>query len=88
MMVGNLANLALAKGRIVPENHTDVGLGPTPEDHIDVETILALRSHVDEVILIPKNRFDEDTVHIRTVMLTEVQTFPMIKGLTSQLWMP
>ena len=86
--MGNPINLAYAKDGTVPENHTDVGLGPIPEDHIDAETISILGSHVDEVILIPKNRVDEETVHIRTGMLTEVRTLPRIKGLTTLLWMP
>ena len=87
-MVGNPTNPAHAKGRIVPENHADIGLGPTLEDHIDAETVPTLGSHANEVILIPKNRNNEETVHIRTSMLTEVRTLPRIKGLTTQLWMP
>ena len=47
----------------------------------------ALGNHADEVILIPKNRVDEETVHIRMGMLAEVCTLPRIKGLTTQLWM-
>ena len=87
-MVGNPANPTHAKGWTVPENHADIRLDPTPEDHIDAETIPALRSHADEVILIPKNRVGKDTVHICTGALTEVRTLPRIKGLTTQLWMP
>ena len=37
----NPADLALTKGGIIPENHADKGLGPTPEDHIDAETVHA-----------------------------------------------
>ena len=86
-MVGNPANPTHAKGGTVPENHADIRLDPTPEDHIDAETIPALRSHADEVILIPKNHIDEETVHIHIGMLADVRTRPRIKGLTTQLWM-
>ena len=85
--MGNPINPTHAKDRTVPENHTDVGLGPIPEDHINAETVSILGSHVDEVILIPKNRVDEETVHIHMGMLTEVRTLPRIKGLTTLLWM-
>ena len=37
----NPAELALTRGGIVLENHADKGLGPTPEDHIDAETVPA-----------------------------------------------
>ena len=86
--MGNPINPAHAKDGTVPENHTDVGLGPIPEDHIDTETVSILGSHVDEVILIPRSRVGEDTVHSRTDILIEVQTLPRIKGLTTLLWMP
>ena len=39
VMVGNPTNPTHAKDRTVPENHADVGLGLTPEDHIDIETV-------------------------------------------------
>ena len=39
VMMGNPTNPAHAKDRIVPENHADVGLGLTTEDHIDAETV-------------------------------------------------
>ena len=38
-MMENPADLALTKGGIIPGNHADKGLGPTPEDHIDTETV-------------------------------------------------
>ena len=37
----NLAEPALTKGEIIPGNHADKGLGPTPEDHIDADTVHA-----------------------------------------------
>ena len=87
-MVGNPTNLAHAKGRTVPENHDDIGLGPTLEDHIDAETVPTLGSHANEVILIPKNRDNEETVHIRTSMLIEVQALPKSNSLVMLLWIP
>ena len=88
MTMGNPANPTHTRGGTIPENHADVGLGPTLEDHIDAETVPTLECRVNEVILIPKNRVGEDTVHIHTDMLTEVWTLSRIKGLTIQLWMP
>ena len=69
----------------ITENHADVGLGPTPKDHIDAETVPTLRSHINEVSLIPKSRIDKETICIRMGMLAEVRTLPRIKGLTMQL---
>ena len=54
-MMGNPTEPALTRGRIIPGNHADKGLGPTPEDHIDAENILVQGGRVDEVILIPKS---------------------------------
>ena len=88
MTIGNPANSAHTRGRTIPENHADVGPCPTPEDHINVETVSALGGCTNEVILIPRNHVGKDTIHIRTDILTEVHTLPRIKGLTTQLWMP
>ena len=82
IMMENPADLALTKGEITPGNHADKGLSPTPEDHIDAETVHAQGGRADEVILIPRNRYGEDTAHVRTDMLVEVQTLSRIKGLT------
>ena len=87
-MMENLAEPALTKGEIIPGNHADKGLDPAPEDHIDADTIHAQGDRVDEVILILRNRDGEETAHIRTDMLAEVQTLPRIKGLTMRPWMP
>ena len=81
------AKLALTKDGIIPGNRVDKGLGPIPEDHIDTDTVHALGGRTDEVILIPRNRDDEDTVHVRTDMLVRVQTPSRMKGLTMRLWM-
>ena len=40
-MMENPAEPTLTKGEIIPGNHVDKGLSPTPEDHIDVATIHA-----------------------------------------------
>ena len=88
VMMGNPAKSALTRGGIIPEKHANKGLGPTPEDHIDAKTVPAQGGRIDEVILIPRNRAGEDTVHISTDMLAEVQTLLRIKGLTTRLWMP
>ena len=82
VMVGNSTNPAHTRDGTVLENHANVGLGPTPKDHIDAETVPALGSHVDEVILILKSCIDEETVHIRMGTVAEDQTLPRIKGLT------
>ena len=87
-MMGNPAEPTLIEGGIIPRNHANKGLGPTPEDHIDAETIPAQRGHADEVILIPKSQDGEDTAHIHTDLLTKVQTLPRIKSLTMRPWMP
>ena len=84
-MMGNPAELGLTRGWIILRNHTDKGLGPTPEDHINVETVPAQGDHANEVILIPRSQDDEDTVHNHTDMLAEVQTLLRIKGLT--MWL-
>ena len=76
----NPAEPALIRGRIIPGNHAEKGLGLTPKDHINVETDPAQRGRADEVILIPRNRAGKDAVHIRTNMLAEVQTPLRIKG--------
>ena len=82
------AKLALTKDGIIPGNRVDKGLGPIPEDHIDTDIVHARGGRTNEVILIPRNRDDEDTTHVRTDMLAEVQTLPRIKGLTTRPWMP
>ena len=84
----NLAEPAFARGGIVLENHTDKGLGPTPKDHINAETIHAQVGCADEVILSPRSRDGEDTTHIHIDMLAEVQTIPRIRSLTMRPWMP
>ena len=71
-MIKSQAKLALTKGGIIPGNHVDKGLGPIPKDHIDTNTVHARGDCADEVILIPRNRDDEDTAHVRTNMLAEV----------------
>ena len=88
VMMGNPVDSAHIRGKIIPGNHADIGLGPTLEDHINAETDPVQGGRADEVILIPRNRAGEDAVHIRTDMLAEAQTPPRIKGLTTRLWMP
>ena len=88
VMMENPAEPALTRGGIILRNHADKGLGPTPEDHIDAEIVHAQGGRANEVILIPRSRDGEYTVHIRTDMLAEVQTLPRIKSLTTQPWMP
>ena len=88
VMMGNPTEPALTRGRIIPGNHADKGLGPAPKDHIDAETILVQGGRVDEVILIPRSRDGEDIIHLHTDMLAEVQTLPRSKSLTTRLWMP
>ena len=68
----NPAEPALTRGGIVLKNHADKGLGPTPKDHIDTETVHAQGGRADEVILSPRSRDGEDTAHIHTDMLAEV----------------
>ena len=87
VMMKNLAKLALTKGGIIPRNHEDRGLGPIPKDHIDTETVHARGGRADEVILILRSRDDENTAHVHTDMLAEVQTPPRMKGLTMWPWM-
>ena len=87
-MMGNPAELALTRGRIILGNHADKGFGLTLKDHIDAETDPAQGGRDDEVILIPRNQAGKDAVHICTDMLAEVQTPQRIKGITTQLWMP
>ena len=70
-MMKNPAQLALTKGGIIPGNHTDKGPDPIPEDHIDTGTVNARGGRADEVILIPRNRGNEDTAHIRTDIMAE-----------------
>ena len=88
VIMGNPAKSTLIRGGIIPRNHDDKGLGPTPEDHIGAEIDPTQGGRADEVILIPRNRAGEDAVHIRTDMLAKVQTPPRIKGHTMWLWMP
>ena len=40
-MMENPSEPTLTKGEIIPGNHVDKGLGPTPEDHIDADTVHA-----------------------------------------------
>ena len=87
IMMKNLAKLALTKGGIIPGNHEDRGLDPIPDDHIDTKTVHARGGHTDEVILILRSRDDENTAHVHTDMLAEVQTPPRMKGLTMRPWM-
>ena len=68
----NPAEPALTRGGIVLKNHADKGLGPTPKDHIDTETVHAQGGRADEVILSPRSRDGEDIAHIHTDMLAEV----------------
>ena len=85
-MMENPAELAITKGGIIPGNHADRELSPIPEDHIDTETVYAQGGCINEVILIPKNRDNEDTAHVRTDMLAEVQTPSRMEGLTMRPW--
>ena len=87
-MEGNPVNPAHVNDGIVPENHADTGLDPIPEDHVDAGTVPILGNHVGEVTLIPKNHVDEETVYIRTSMLTKVRTLRRSNGPTTLLWMP
>ena len=86
-MMKSQAKLALTKGGIIPGNRVDKGLGPIPKDHINTDTVHARGGRTDEVILIPRNRDDEDTTHVRTNMLARVQTPPRMKDLTMRPWM-
>ena len=51
----NPVKSTLTRGGIAPRNHADKGLGPTPEDRIDAETVQTQGGRADEVILIPKS---------------------------------
>ena len=86
-MMKSRAKLALTKDGIIPRNRVDKGLGPIPEDHIDTDTVHAREGRADEVILIPRNRDDEDTAHVRTDMLAGFQTPPRMKDLIMRPWM-
>ena len=86
-MMESPAEPALTRGGTILRNHADKGLSPTPEDHIDAETVLVQRGRANEVILIPRSRDGEDTAHIHTDMLAEVQTLLRIKSLTTRPWM-
>ena len=86
-MMKNPAKLTLTKGGIIPGNHTDKGPDPTPEDDIDTGTVWAWKGRVDEVILIPRNWGNEDTVHVRMDMPVEDKTPLRMKGLTTRPWM-
>ena len=88
VMKGNLVNPTHANDETVPENRADVGLNPIHEDYVGTEIAPALGNHVNKVTHILKNYVDKETIHIRTGMLTEVQTLLRIKGLTTLLWMP
>ena len=79
---------ALTRGRIILENHVDKGLDPTPKDHIDAKIVHAQGGRADKVILSPRSRDGEDTAHIHTDMLVEVQTILRIRNLTMRPWMP
>ena len=81
------AKLALTKDGIIPRNRVDKGLGLILEDHIDTDTVHTRGGCTNEVILIPRNRDDEDIAHIRTDMLVGVQTPLRMKGLTMRPWM-
>ena len=87
-MGGNPVNPTHVNDGTAPENRADAGLVPILEDHFDAGTILVLGNHVNEVTLIPKNHADEETVHIRTSMLIEVQTLPKSNSLVMLLWIP
>ena len=86
-MMKNPAKLALTKGGIILENHTDKEPDPIPEDHIDTGTVHVRGGRAGEVILIPRNRGNEDTVHVHMDMPAEDQTPLRMKGLTTRPWM-
>ena len=69
-------------------NPTDVGVAPILEDHVNTGTVLVLENHADKVTFIPKNHVDDETVHVRTGILTEVQIPQKSNVLTTQLWTP
>ena len=71
-MMGNPAKPALTRGGIILGNHADNGLGLIPKDHIDAETVSTQGGRADEVILIPRSRDGEDTIHVRMDMLAKV----------------
>ena len=80
------AKLAFTKGGIIPKNLADKGLGPIPEGHIDRETFHFRGGGADKVILILRSRDDEDSTHVHTDILAEVQTPPRMEGLTMRPW--
>ena len=82
-MEGNPVNPAHVNDGTVPENRVDSRLDPILEDHVGTEIVPALGNRVHEVILILKNHVNKRIVHIRTGILTEVQTLPRIKCLTT-----
>ena len=71
-----------------PVNPAHVNDGTVLENHAVAGTVPVLGNHVDEVTLIPRNHVDEETIHIRTGMLTEVRTLSKSNGPTMLLWMP
>ena len=73
VMEGNLVNLAHANVETVAKSLADVGVVLILEDHADVGIVLVLENRVDKVTHIPEDHADNETVHIRTGMLTGVQ---------------
>ena len=87
-MEGNPVNPAHVNDKTIPKNHADAGLDPILKDHVNKGTVLILGNHVDEVTLVPKNHVNEETVHVRMGMLTEVWTLLRSNDPTTLLWMP
>ena len=73
VMEGNPVNLARVNAETIPKSLVDAGVVLILEDHADVGIVLVLENRVDKVTHIPEDHADNETVHIRTGMLTGVQ---------------
>ena len=88
VMEGNPVNPARVNAETIPKSPTDTGVILILEDHADAGTVLVIENRVDKVTLIPEDHADDETIHVRTGMLTGVQIPQKSNVPTTQLWTP
>ena len=88
VMEGNPVNPARVNAKTIPKSPADTGVILILEDHADAGTVLVIENRVDKVTLIPEDHADDETIHVRTGMLTGVQIPHKSNVPTTQLWTP
>ena len=88
VMEGNPVNPSRVNAKTIPKSPTDARVILILEDHANAGTVLVIKNRVDKFTLIPEDHADDETIHVRTSMLTGVQSPQKSNVPTTQLWTP